>query len=118
MNQKLDFSGDLTKEHIREMELFNKFEEKDLENHYDRVSINYEEIYLRAGYPDPKKCQEAVSRLCEENKIKKSDAQVIDFGCGTGLVGQYLSDDGFYNIVGLDASNGMLNEAENKKVYS
>lgn len=36
-------------------------------------------------------------------------------GCGTGLVGQYLHDDGFRNIVGLDASPGMLKEAETTK---
>ena len=42
----------------------------------------------------------------------------MDFGCGTGLVGKYLHEDGFYNIVGLDASCGMLQEADQKGVYS
>ena len=36
-------------------------------------------------------------------------------GCGTGLVGQYLHDDGFRQIVGLDASPGMLQECEATK---
>ena len=74
MNQKLDFSGELTKDHVREMELFNKFEQDKLEQHWDRVSVNYEDIYLRAGYPDPKKCQVVVSQICEKNSIKKRDA--------------------------------------------
>jgi len=87
MNQKLDFSGELTKDHVKEMELFNKFEEHNLEKHYDRVAINYEAIYLRAGFPDPKKCQETVSAICNQKSMKKRDVQVMDFGCGTGLVG-------------------------------
>ena len=66
MNQKLDFSGELTKAHVSEMELFNKFEQKDLEKHYNRVATNYEGIYLRVGFPDPKKCQEIVSQICDQ----------------------------------------------------
>jgi SAM-dependent methyltransferase len=31
-------------------------------------------------------------------------------GCGTGLVGKYLKDDGFVKITGLDACPGMLKE--------
>lgn len=39
-------------------------------------------------------------------------------GCGTGLVGKYLNDKGFKNIVGIDASSGMLSKAAEKEVYS
>ena len=39
-------------------------------------------------------------------------------GCGTGLVGQYLKERGFTKVVGVDASKGMLDKAEEKKSYS
>jgi predicted TPR repeat methyltransferase len=45
-------------------------------------------------------------------------AQVLDMGCGTGLVGQYLKERGFLNVVGVDASKGMLDKATEKRVYS
>lgn len=39
-------------------------------------------------------------------------------GCGTGLVGQYLSERGFKHITGVDASIKMLEKAREKGVYS
>lgn len=39
-------------------------------------------------------------------------------GCGTGLVGKYLVEEGFKNITGLDCSKEMLSLAEEKKVYT
>lgn len=39
------------------------------------------------------------------------NAVVLDMGCGTGLVGQYLVERGFKNVVGVDASAGMLEKA-------
>ena len=49
--------------------------------------------------------------------VARSEAQVADFGCGTGLVGVALANDGFKNITGVDCSEGMLYEAQQKKVY-
>ena len=44
-------------------------------------------------------------------------AEVIDFGCGTGLVGKYLTERGFKNVVGIDGSAGMLEKAREKNCY-
>ena len=38
-------------------------------------------------------------------------------GCGTGLGGMYLKERGFAEIVGIDASKGMLEEARMKESY-
>lgn len=54
-SQLLDFSGNIGPEHISEFEKHNKFDQSLVEDHYDSVAINYEQAYLRAGYPDPKK---------------------------------------------------------------
>lgn len=42
----------------------------------------------------------------------------MDLGCGTGLIGKYLSPSGYSNIVGLDISPGMLEECSKSGVYS
>jgi predicted TPR repeat methyltransferase len=39
-------------------------------------------------------------------------------GCGTGLVGKYLNEFGFKNVIGVDASAGMLEKAREKNSYS
>lgn len=44
--------------------------------------------------------------------------KVLDIGCGTGLIGKYLAEEGFKNVVGLDISSAMLIVAEQKGVYS
>ena len=86
---KLDFDIDrlfFTGEHIREMEKFNKYDKRKIVEHFDDVAVNYEQIYLKAGYPDPKKCSDLVSEVTETCKLGK-DVQILDFACGTGLVG-------------------------------
>ena len=46
-----------------------------------------------------------------------SDVKILDFGCGTGLVGKYLAQHGFTNITGIDCSPEMMKIAEEKKCY-
>lgn len=114
--QKLDFSVDvLTEEHKQEMEKHAGFNQETITGHYDEVCTNYEAIYLRVGFHDPKKCQELTSECYQLVGKEKADVEILDMGCGTGLVGQYLYEDGFRQIVGLDASSGMLKEAESTK---
>lgn len=44
-------------------------------------------------------------------------ATILDAGCGTGLVGEYLHPVDNYKIEGLDYSPDMLEKAREKKVY-
>ena len=46
-----------------------------------------------------------------------SDGPVLDVGCGTGLVGEYLAAHGFSAIDGLDFSPQMLAVAAQKALY-
>jgi len=43
--------------------------------------------------------------------------EILDAGCGTGLVGAFLSENGCSNITGLDYSQEMLSQAKGKDVY-
>lgn len=44
--------------------------------------------------------------------------KVLDLGCGTGMIGEHLSQKGFKNIIGCDLSQGMMGVADKKGCYS
>ncbi len=46
------------------------------------------------------------------------DARILDAGAGTGLVGVLLDRLGYRQMVAMDLSQGMLEEARKKNVYS
>ena len=45
------------------------------------------------------------------------DLELVDYGCGTGLVGEALREAGFTIIDGFNISQGMLDQAAAKQVY-
>ena len=86
--------------------------------HFSTLASNYDAIMSRVGYPDPVLIADMVTRIMSSKGLNPETAKVIDFGCGTGLVGQKLSELGFKSITGLDCSGAMLHEANEKKVYT
>ena len=105
----------MTEEHKAEMEKHANFNQGSIKEHYDSMCVNYEDIYLKAGFHDPLKCSELVEDLWSTLNKEKTEIKVLDMGCGTGLVGKYLYDYGFRQIVGVDASKGMLDQAALKE---
>lgn len=91
------------------------FSQDKIADHYNELSSHYEEIYLTAGWHDPLKCAELAKEVIGD---KAEEAEVLDMGCGTGLVGQYLKERGFKKILGVDASKGMLDRAAEKNSYT
>jgi predicted TPR repeat methyltransferase len=112
----MNFSGDLTEVHKAEMEKHGAFQQDTIAELYDGLSSHYEEIYLRAGWHDPLKCAE-LAKVCVGDE-GAAVGEVLDMGCGTGLVGQYLKERGFSAVVGVDASKGMLEKAREKNAYT
>jgi ubiquinone/menaquinone biosynthesis C-methylase UbiE len=57
--------------------------------------------------------------VCDALQKQEVDrtAHILDAGCGTGLAGEVLANEGYSNVDGLDFSEDMLNEAERKGVY-
>lgn len=109
---------ELTDVHSNLIETCNKYKKEHTRQHFDHIASNYEGMYLRMGYPDPKYVANFVDKFARKSSMDPANVKVVDFACGTGLVGQYLSDKKYKNIVGLDISPKMLEQCSNKGVYS
>ena len=48
----------------------------------------------------------------------KSDTPILDVGAGTGLIGEFLNKKNIKNLIGIDISSEMLEQAKSKKCYS
>ena len=80
---------------------------------YDEWSQDYDSDLLdELGYISPDVAAEALA-----GELEQRDIEIIDYGCGTGLVGEALFKRGFKIIDGLDISEGMLAQAAGKQVY-
>ena len=113
LKETVTFEGEtLNKTEIAEMELYTKYDKSQTENHFDRVSENYDAIHQRVGYYDPENCANLVDKLTKKEDMSPGDVEVLDFGCGTGMVGECLSKLGYNNISGLDISKKMIDLAD------
>jgi SAM-dependent methyltransferase len=80
---------------------------------YDDWSQDYDDhLQSEFGYISPRVAAAELAR-----RLPQPDLEIIDFGCGTGLVGAALREHGFVSIDGVDISTGMLEQARAKQVY-
>ncbi len=84
---------------------------QELAKRYDQWAKEYEQDLLSENYTGP---EPAVEELV---KYVSKDANILDVGAGTGLVGQLLHQRGYQNLEAMDLSAGMLSEARKKNVY-
>lgn len=88
---------------------------KECETVYDEWADQYEYDTTQAmGYAAP---EHAATRLAELLLPAAPHAEVLDAGCGTGLVGAALAQAGLDTVDGLDLSTAMLEQARGKGVY-
>lgn len=85
---------------------------EELQSYYDRWSDAYDADLAAMGYQAP---QVAARLLCEYEV--PGSAPVLDVGCGTGLTGQALQQEGYDDLTGLDLSPVSLERAEAKGCY-
>ena len=80
---------------------------------YDDWSQNYD-AHLRVdfGYVSPQIAAQTLAGRSEQH-----DVDIVDYGCGTGLVGEELVKQGFATVDGIDISAGMLGQARDKGIY-
>ena len=87
---------------------------EEAESTYDEWAATYEyDTTEGMGYAAPGHAAERLSGLLAD----RPRAEILDAGCGTGLVGAHLAANGFQVLDGLDLSSGMLEKARAKGVY-
>jgi SAM-dependent methyltransferase len=92
--------------------IYSSRDNKELEERYDIWAKDYDEdLDDGFGWIGP---QRAVEFLV---KYVRKDARILDAGAGTGLVGELLKKQGYKNLVAMDLSRGMLEEARKKNAY-
>mmetsp|Transcript_7857 Transcript_7857/g.8989 ORF Transcript_7857/g.8989 Transcript_7857/m.8989 type:complete len:227 (-) Transcript_7857:84-764(-) len=82
---------------------------------YDLAAGKYDEIYDNVGWEDPRMCAQVVL----DNGFN-TGTEILDMGCGTGLVGEHLktlSGLSDLRLFGCDASDGMLKESKKRDIY-
>lgn len=85
----------------------------DAKQMYDRWAQVYDQDLNNGNYQQPIRCANALLEQISSKNIK-----ILDVGCGTGLSGLALKESGFQDIDGCDLSQGMLDKANELKIYS
>jgi SAM-dependent methyltransferase len=80
---------------------------------YDGWAESYDAEMARAGYRHP-----AIGAALLARHLPRGAGPVLDAGCGTGLLGDWLAILGFAPVEGLDLSPGMLAVARRKGAYA
>ena len=85
---------------------------QELAERYDQWAKDYDtDLDQDFGWIAPQRVVDFFS------KHVPKDARILDAGAGTGLAGEILGSLGYGEIVAMDLSQGMLDEAEKKGVY-
>jgi predicted TPR repeat methyltransferase len=79
---------------------------------YDRWADTYDAEMATAGYRHPSICLALLAR-----HLPRGASPLLDAGCGTGLIGEWLGITGYPEVEGLDISEGMLARARAKGAY-
>ena len=80
---------------------------------YDDWAATYDGEMAVAGYRHP-----SIGAALLARYLAIGSAPVLDAGCGTGLLGQWLAILGYPEVDGLDISPGMLAVAQKKEAYA
>lgn len=93
--------------------IYSSRDARELEERYDRWASDYDKDLEEAfGWVGPRSAAEVLAR-----HVTRKDARILDAGAGTGLVGVVLAEMGYTDMVAMDFSKGMLDEAARKGVY-
>ncbi|XP_046863822.1 methyltransferase-like protein 27 [Xenia sp. Carnegie-2017] len=105
------------KECYRRMKEFtSNTSEEDLVNLYAKWAPTFDKHADDTGYIGPIVAAEQLhEKLVQFNY--NQDIEILDLGCGSGLVGEHLLNLGYKNADGIDISEEMLKVSERKGVY-
>ena len=91
-----------------------------LARYYAKWAESYDEDVTSHGYALPDMMVATLVRTAEmvpEAGLSASDVEILDAGCGTGLVGVALAGAGYQMIDGIDLSPEMIGVAADRGVY-
>jgi predicted TPR repeat methyltransferase len=79
---------------------------------FDSFAESFDSVLARLNYQAPQQVAEIVGALCRGQKV----ANMVDLGCGTGLVGPMVRE---YcdHLIGVDLSKKMMQYAGAREVY-
>jgi ubiquinone/menaquinone biosynthesis C-methylase UbiE len=98
--------------HKRVQWVYESTSNRELEERYDVWASEYDrDLTKEFAWIAP---QKAVALL---QKYVSPSAAILDAGAGTGLVGECLVNAGYYNLVAMDMSQKMLEQAKRKILY-
>lgn len=99
--------------HKRVQWVYESASNQELEERYDQWAGDYDQdLAEEFAWNSPQNSTAVFAK-----HVKKS-AKILDAGAGTGLVGECLVQAGYKNLVAMDLSQGMLEEARGKNLYS
>lgn len=85
----------------------------DLARLYDGWAATYDAEMSRVGYRHP-----TIALALLTRHLPRGATPVLDAGCGTGLLGEWLGIAGYPDVEALDISEGMLAIAATKGCYT
>jgi len=91
---------------------------EDVRSHYDNWAETYDVELHEAEYVGPKETVDVLVEYLDSQNTLNLDLNIVDGGCGTGLVGLYLQQAGFENIDGFDLSEQMIEKARETKIIN
>ena len=93
----------------------------EIKQYYDQWSVAYDQDVTNEAYCAPDYIATYFDLLPKHNgtcvKSRIPQVEIIDSGCGTGLVGVALRRMGYYNIDGFDLSHEMIKKAQERQAY-
>ncbi len=93
--------------------IYSSRDNKELAERYDQWAKDYDaDLDDGFGWLGPQRAVEFFIR-----HVPGKEARILDAGAGTGLVGELLAKQGYNNLVAMDLSPGMLEEARKKNAY-
>ncbi len=102
----------MTEREKRVQWIYSSRDNKELAERYDQWARDYDEDLEEGfGWLGPQRAVDFLVRYVPR------EAKILDAGAGTGLVGELLARQGYNNMVAMDLSQGMLEEARKKNVY-
>ncbi len=92
--------------------IYSSRDNQELTERYNQWAKDYDaDLEAEFGWRGPHRAVDFLVRY-----VAKS-ARILDAGAGTGHVGELLAGQGYDNLIAMDLSSGMLEEARKKNAY-